>query len=96
MPMKLGSISVDVRMSTKQDSSVKAFADVTINLGEEGTVTMLGCSILHGQGKPPRLMFPARKGKQAWFDVVQVSGKIRGSIESAALAEYERQFQELR
>jgi DNA-binding cell septation regulator SpoVG len=96
MTTKVGSISVEVRLSTKATSPVKAFGDATITLEDEGTITILGCSILHLQGKPARLMFPARKGKTAWFDIVQVSGKIRGSIESAVLAEYERQSAELR
>jgi DNA-binding cell septation regulator SpoVG len=96
MATKVASISVDVRLSTKEGSLVKAFADVTITLADEGTISILGCSILHAQGKAPRVMFPARKGKTTWFDIVQASGTIRGSIESAVLAEYERQSAELR
>jgi len=94
MPTKVGSISVDVRLSSKEGSLVKAFGDVTVTLADEGMISILGCSILHAQGKAPRVMFPARKGKQAWFDIVQISWRIRGSIECAVLAEYERQLPE--
>jgi DNA-binding cell septation regulator SpoVG len=89
--MKSGSIAVDLRLSTKSESKVKAFADITVSLGDEGTITVLGFSVLVSEGRPPRVMAPARKGKQAWFDTVQLSGKIRGLIEQAVLSEYERQ-----
>jgi DNA-binding cell septation regulator SpoVG len=89
--MKSDSIDVALRLSTKADSKVKAFADVTIPLGDEGTITVLGFSVLETEGRPPRAMPPARKGKQAWFDTVQLTGKIRGLVEGAVLAEYERQ-----
>ena len=94
MATKVGPISVDVRLSTKDASKVRAFADATITLADEGTITLLGFSILHAEGKPARVLLPARKGKQAWFDIVQLSGKIRGAIESAILAEYEHQLHE--
>ena len=77
-------------MSAKPDSKVKAFADVTIPLGDDGTVTILGFSVLDSDGRPPRLMSPARKGKQAWFDIVRLSGRIQSLVERAVLDEYER------
>ncbi len=86
--MKTESLSVALRLSTKPESKVKAFADLTIPLGDDGTITILGYSVLDGDGRPPRVMAPARKGKQAWFDTVQASGKIRSMIENAVLAEY--------
>ena len=61
--MKAESISVDLRLSAKPDSKVKAFADVTIPLGDGGTVTVLGFSVLEGDGRPARVMSPARKGQ---------------------------------
>lgn len=88
--MKTESLTIALRLSGKPDSKVKAFADVTIPLGDEGTITVLGFSVLDGDGRPPRVMSPARKGKQAWFDIVQLSGKIQPLVEAAVLAEYER------
>lgn len=88
--MKDGNITVEMRLSQKQDSKIKAFADVTISLGDDGTVTVLGFSVLEGDGRPARVMPPARKGKQAWFDTVQLSGRIRALVEEAVLAAYER------
>jgi len=88
--MKMGDITVEMRVSQKEDSKVKAFADVTIPLGDDGTVTLLGFSVLDGDGRPPRVMAPARKGKQAWFETVQLSGKVRRLVDEAVLAEYER------
>jgi DNA-binding cell septation regulator SpoVG len=88
--MKSDSVTVELRLSTKQDSKVKGFADVTIPLGDDGTITVLGFSVLDGDGRPARVMAPARKGKQAWFDTVQLTGRIRQFVETAILAEYER------
>jgi DNA-binding cell septation regulator SpoVG len=88
--MKVTDITVEMRLSQKQDSKVKAFADVTIPLGDDGTVTVLGFSVLDGDGRRPRVMAPARKGKQAWLETVQLTGKVRHLTDEAVLAEYER------
>lgn len=88
--MKVTDITVEMRLSQKQDSKVKAFVDVTIPLGDDGTVTALGFSVLDGDGRPPRVMAPARKGKQAWFATIQLTGKIRHLVDEAVLAEYAR------
>ena len=89
--MKIESITVDLRLSTRADSKVKAFADATIPLGDDGTLTIFGFSILQSDGRPTRVMSPARKGKQSWFPIVEAAGRIRSLIDAAILAEYERQ-----
>jgi DNA-binding cell septation regulator SpoVG len=94
--MKSDSVTVELRLSAKQDSKVKAFADVTIPLGDDGTVTVLGYSVLDGDGRPPRVMAPARKGKQAWFDTVQLTGRIRQFVEAAVLDQYEHKTKDLK
>jgi hypothetical protein len=94
--MKADSIAVDLRLSTKSGSKVKAFADVTIPLGDDGTVTVLGFSVLDSDGRPARVMAPARKGKTAWFNTVELTGRVRGFVEDAILKEYERNRSELR
>jgi hypothetical protein len=88
--MKSDSVTVELRLSSKADSKFKAFADVTIPLGDDGTVTVLGFSVLESDGRPPRVMAPARKGKQAWFDTVLLTGRIRQFVETAVLDQYER------
>jgi DNA-binding cell septation regulator SpoVG len=88
--MKSDSVTVELRLSTKPDSKVKAFADVTIPLGDDGTITVLGFSVLDGDGRPARVMAPARKGKQTWFDTVQLTGRIRQFVETAVLDQYQR------
>jgi hypothetical protein len=93
--MKPESISIDLRLSTKSDSKVKGFGDVTIPLGDDGTITVLGFSVLESDGRPARVMAPARKGKQAWFDTVVLTGRIRSLVEAAILTEYERHKSEL-
>jgi hypothetical protein len=93
--MKPESISIDLRLSMKPDSKIRAFADVTIPLGDDGTITVLGFSVLESEGRPARVMAPARKGKQSWFDTVELTGRIRGFVEAAILSEYERHKAEL-
>jgi DNA-binding cell septation regulator SpoVG len=93
--MKVDSVTVELRLSVKPDSKVKAFADVTIPLGDDGTVTVLGFSVLDGDGRPARLMAPARKGQKTWFDTVQLTGRIRQLVDAAVLQEYERMTAEL-
>ena len=88
--MKADSVTVELRLSAKPDGKVKAFADLTIPLGDEGTITVFGFSVLDSDGRPARVMSPARKGKQAWFDTVRLSGRIHSLVEAAVLAEYER------
>ena len=88
--MKADSVTVELRLSAKADSKVRAFADVTIPLGDEGTITVLGFSVLESDGRPAKVMAPARKGAKAWFDTVQLSGRIRSLVENAVLSEYER------
>jgi hypothetical protein len=89
--MKQESIAVALRLSTKQDTKIKAFADVTIPLGDDGTISVLGFSILEMEGRPPKVMTPARKGKQSWFEIVELTGKIKSIVDSAVLAEYAKQ-----
>ena len=66
--MKTESLTISLRLSAKRDGKVKAFVDVTIPLGDDGTVTVLGFSVLDGDGRPARVMAPARKGQKAWFE----------------------------
>ena len=94
--MKSDSVTVEVRLSTKPDSKIKAYADATIPLGDDGTVTVFGFSVLDGGGRPPRVMTPARKGDKTWFDIVQLTGKIRQLVEDAILTQYERMTAELK
>jgi DNA-binding cell septation regulator SpoVG len=84
-------ITVEMRLSPKKDSKVKAFADVTLPYGSDGVVTLLGFSVIDADGKPAHVMAPARKGKQAWFNTVELVGRVRSYVETAVLAEYERQ-----
>jgi hypothetical protein len=59
--MKSDSITVQLRLSAKSDSKVKAFADVTIPLGDDGTITTFGFTVLDGAGRPARVSAHAFK-----------------------------------
>jgi hypothetical protein len=66
-------ITVEVRLA-KPGGTTRAFADVTFALGESGTMSVYGFSLI---GEPPRVVPPARKGKQQYFDTVLLSGKLK-------------------
>jgi hypothetical protein len=69
-------ISVELRLA-KPNEKVKAFADVTIRLGDSGEIMILGFSVI---GTPPLIVPPARPGKQRYFDVVRLEGKLKALI----------------
>ncbi len=88
--MKAEDITVDVRLTSKEGSKIKAFADVSIPFGSDGVITIFGFSILHGDSRPARVMAPARKGAKAWFPVIELTGRVRQLLESTVLAKYEQ------
>jgi hypothetical protein len=87
--MKTEDISVELRLADLE--KVKAFADVTIPLGADGVIKLSGCSVIQIDGQAPRVVPPARKGKQKYFEVVSLIGKIRPLVDDAVLREYDRQ-----
>ncbi len=88
--MIASNISVEVRISTKIDSKLKAFADVTIPLGSDGVIKVSGFSVIQRDSEPARVVPPARKGEFRYFDTVALIGKIRSIVDEAVMAEYER------
>jgi hypothetical protein len=66
-------ITIDIRLA-KPGGTTRAFADVTFALGESGTISVFGFSLI---GEPPRVVPPARKGKQQYFDTVLLSGRVK-------------------
>ena len=87
------SITVELRLAANPSSpKVKAFADVTLPFGELGLLKLCGFSVVQGaENTPPRVVPPARKGEQRYFDIVFLIGKIRHVVDDAVLAEYRRQ-----
>ena len=88
--MNADSLTVDVRLSNKAESKLKAFADVTVPLGSDGVIKISGFSVIQADSQPPRVVPPARKGEFRYFDTVALIGKIRSIVDEAVLTEYER------
>ena len=87
------SITVELRLANGSSPKVKAFADVTLPLGELGLLKLCGFSVVQGaENTPPRVVPPARKGEQRYFDIVLLIGKIRKVVDDAVLAEYTKQL----
>jgi DNA-binding cell septation regulator SpoVG len=91
--MNADAITVELRLAANPNSpKVKAFADVTLPLDDLGILKLCGFSVVHGaENILPRVVPPARKGEQRYFDIVFLIGKIRQVVDGAVLAEYNRQ-----
>ena len=92
--MNSDAITVELRLAANSSSpKLKAFADVTLPLDELGLLKLCGFSVVQAaENTPPRVVPPARKGEYRYFDIVFLIGKIRQVVDSAVLAEYERQL----
>lgn len=91
--MNPDSITAEIRLATNGSTKLKAFADVTLPLGELGLLKLCGFSVIQpAEENPPRVVPPARKGEQRYFDVVLLIGKIRKAVDDAVLTEYSRQL----
>ena len=92
--MNPDSITVELRLAANASSpKLKAFADVTLPLGELGLLKLCGFSVVQGaENTPPRVVPPARKGEQRYFEIVLLIGKIRKVVDDAVLAEYAKQL----
>lgn len=66
-------VAVELRLAPP-NGKLKAFADVTLTLKESGVITISGFSVV---GTPPRVVPPARQGKQRYFDVVILTGNLK-------------------
>lgn len=81
-------ITVDLRLLDK--GKLKAVADVTIALGDKGTLKISGFAIF-SDGGAPHVGPPSRPGKSRYFDVVTLNGEIHRAVDAAVIAEYQRQ-----
>jgi DNA-binding cell septation regulator SpoVG len=88
--MDIDEISVDLRLCSKAEAKVKAFADVTVPLGADGVIKISGFSVIQSDDGLPRLGLPSRKGQNRYFETVTPVGKVRSLVERAVMAEYGR------
>jgi hypothetical protein len=79
-------ITIELRLATL-DGKVKAFADVTLTLGQMGTLVMLGFSVI---GDPPRVVPPAREKDKHYYDVLLLSGKLKTLVYTLIAIEYKK------
>jgi hypothetical protein len=71
-------ISVEIRLFSKPNSPVKAYADVSLRLAE-GMVFLIGFAVVQKDGKPPFVGFPSKPGtiQGKFFPVVDLQGEVR-------------------
>lgn len=81
-------ITVEVRPLDK--GKLRALADVTITMGDQGTIKISGFAVF-SDGGAPHVGPPSRPGRSRYFDVVSLNGEIRRSVDNAVIAEFERQ-----
>lgn len=82
-------ITVTLNLTKKPGNLVAAVADVTLDLGEAGTIKMSGFRVMRPDGKPVWVAAPARQGERTWFDVVVLKGAVKKLVDSAVLQEYQ-------
>jgi len=70
-------VTVELRLATKPGSRLKAFADVTVALGEAGELTMFGWSVM---AEPMQVVPPARMSKSKYFDIILLSGRLKAIV----------------
>ena len=83
-------VLVELRPATDGDSAAKAYADVTIAFTPDSWIKISGFTVLQSANKPLWVAPPARKGKQRYFDIVALSGRIRQAVDEAVKTEYQR------
>lgn len=79
-----------VRVISNPRSKVLAHASVTFVLGPDGQLVVDGFSVVENQ-EAFWVAPPSRKGDSRYFPIVTLAGKVRADVESAILAEFERQ-----
>jgi hypothetical protein len=85
--MNIAKITVHIR-SQQKVPNVKAFADVVLDFGEDGSIELAGFSIVQDQQRPAWVVPPANKGKRIYFNVVLLKGKIQRTVNAAVLEQY--------
>lgn len=90
--MKVESVLVEMKLLDFEAGKVRAFATLTINLGEGGLFRISGFSVGHPEGREPYVLWPSRKSKdeKRFFDVVWACGQVRELTEARILDEYEK------
>ena len=78
-------ITIELRLSKKSDSKVKAHADVTVSLGDGGAIAISGFLVI---GSDPFIAPPARKGSQKFFHIVQLTGNVKALVYTLIGMEY--------
>jgi hypothetical protein len=87
--MSSDGISVELKL-TDGSGAVKARADVRIEL-DEGTLIILGFTIIQKDGKSPWVGFPSKPGKipGRYFPTFEAEGEIHGTIARAILEAFQ-------
>ena len=83
-------ISAKLNLTKKPGNIVAAVGDVTVDLGEAGSLKLCGFRVMLPDGKPPWVASPARHGETTWFDVVILKGGIKKLVDAAVLDDFER------
>jgi hypothetical protein len=83
-------ISASLNLTSKPGKIVAAVGDVTVDLGEAGSLKLCGFRVMLPDGKPAWVSGPARHGHRAWFDTVVLKGPVRKMVEAAVLDEFDR------
>jgi len=76
---------------------LKAFVDISIELGIFGSILLKSCRIIKNQTQkgyllPPQSQYFDADGKKKYYTIARFEGPVKEQIEKSCLAEYERQL----
>jgi len=83
-------VSVRLRTNTKAESKIAVFADVVLELAD-GKIELHGFRVFRPNGKPAWVAPAASKGEKKFFPHYSLGGELRKRVETAILAEFEKQ-----
>jgi hypothetical protein len=78
------------RKSRLRKHDIRAFGDVTLDLGDSGAVRLRGFKVIACVGQPPLVLPPARQGYGVFSSSVILKGSLQSLVERAVREEYER------
>jgi len=84
--MSLPKIEVEIR-PTDRTGVTKGHADVKLLL-TNGEILLIGFAIIEKPGHKPFIGFPANRGRDKFFPVVEAKGELREAITKAILRAY--------
>jgi len=81
-------IKCEFTRNENEESKALAFCDLTLGLGQQGSLTLRGFRVLPGKNGEPWIAAPAKKGTSQWFDQVIFKGPLHKVVYAEVTKQY--------